>query len=229
MRLAPTGSLWSWGGRDAGRADAVVAEIISNGGTASIALGDVAEAKYGDEAVASAWPLTAGSTSFGQRGRGHHPLRCRRHHRRRVAPDHVHQRGRPVPVQPGCPAGLRATGGGAIVNISSTNGLVGAAGMVAYCASKGAVTNLTRAMALDHAAEGIRINAVCPGAVDTNMLYSERDDSLEEVRSMNLGGIPEGRIPSGDEIAHVVSFLADDRSRHLNGANLSVDGGYTAS
>ena len=101
--------------------------------------------------------------------------------------------------------------------------------MVAYCASKGAVTNLTRAMALDHAAEGIRINAVCPGAVDTNMLYSERDDSLEEVRSMNLGGIPEGRIPSGDEIAHVVSFLADDRSRHLNGANLSVDGGYTAS
>ena len=124
---------------------------------------------------------------------------------------------------------LRSAGGGAIVNISSTNGLVGAVGLAAYCASKGAVTNLTRAMALDHAAEGIRINAVCPGAVDTNMLYSERDDSLEEVRSMNLGGIPEGRIPSGDEIAHVVSFLADDRSRHLNGANLSVDGGYTAS
>ena len=131
-----------------------------------------------------------------------------------------------MPTAPPTPSG---TGGGAIVNISSTNGLVGAAGLVAYCASKGAVTNLTRAMALDHAAEGIRINAVCPGAVDTNMLYSERDDSLEEVRSMNLGGIPEGRIPSGDEIAHVVSFLADDRSRHLNGANLSVDGGYTAS
>ena len=123
---------------------------------------------------------------------------------------------------------LRAAGGGVIVNISSTCGLVGNAGLVAYCASKGAVSNMTRAMALDHAAEGIRINAICPGAVDTDMLYSERSDSLEEVQAINLPDIPEGRLPTGEEIAHVVSFLADDRSRHLNGANISVDGGYTA-
>ena len=103
-----------------------------------------------------------------------------------------------------------------------------AANQIAYCASKAAVSNMTRAMALDHAAEGIRINAVCPGAVDTDMLYSERDDSVEEVRSMNLPGIPEGRLPAGEEVAHVVSFLADERSRHVNGANVSVDGGYTA-
>ncbi|HAQ24003.1 MAG TPA: short-chain dehydrogenase, partial [Acidimicrobiaceae bacterium] len=65
-------------------------------------------------------------------------------------------------------------------------------------------------------------------AVDTDMLYSERSDSLEEVQAINLPDIPEGRLPTGEEIAHVVSFLADDRSRHLNGANISVDGGYTA-
>jgi NAD(P)-dependent dehydrogenase (short-subunit alcohol dehydrogenase family) len=83
-------------------------------------------------------------------------------------------------------------------------------------------------MALDHAHEGIRINAVCPGAVDTHMLYSERGDTVEEVRAANLATIPEGRIPTGEEVAELVAFLADDRSRHINGANLSIDGGYTA-
>ena len=77
-------------------------------------------------------------------------------------------------------------------------------------------------------AEGIRVNAVCPGAVDTHMLYSERDDTVDEVRQMNLADIPEGRIPDGSEVAELVAFLADDRSRHVNGANLSIDGGYTA-
>jgi NAD(P)-dependent dehydrogenase (short-subunit alcohol dehydrogenase family) len=83
-------------------------------------------------------------------------------------------------------------------------------------------------MALDHAHEGIRINAVCPGAVDTHMLYSERGDTVEEVRAANLATIPAGRIPTGEEVAELVAFLADDRSRHMNGANLSIDGGYTA-
>ena len=105
---------------------------------------------------------------------------------------------------------------------------VAAAGRAADCASQGAVSNLTRAMALDHAHEGIRINAVCPGAVDTHMLYSERSDTVDEVRAANLTTIPEGRIPAGEEVAEVVAFLADDRSRHVNGANLSIDGGYTA-
>ena len=123
---------------------------------------------------------------------------------------------------------IRAAGGGTIINISSTNGLVGGAGLAAYCASKGAVTNLTRAMALDHAAEGIRVNAVCPGAVDTRMLYSEGSGTVEEVRAKNLPDIPEGRIPDGSEVAELVAFLADDRSRHITGANISIDGGYTA-
>jgi NAD(P)-dependent dehydrogenase (short-subunit alcohol dehydrogenase family) len=83
-------------------------------------------------------------------------------------------------------------------------------------------------MALDHAAEGIRVNAVCPGAVDTRMLYSEGSGTVGEVRAKNLPDIPEGRIPDGSEVAELVAFLADDRSRHITGANISIDGGYTA-
>ena len=123
---------------------------------------------------------------------------------------------------------MKKQGAGRIINISSVFGLVPARLQCAFVAAKAGGVNLTRAMALDHAAEGIRINAICPGAVDTDMLYSERSDSLEEVQAINLPDIPEGRLPTGEEIAHVVSFLADDRSRHLNGANISVDGGYTA-
>jgi NAD(P)-dependent dehydrogenase (short-subunit alcohol dehydrogenase family) len=124
---------------------------------------------------------------------------------------------------------LRERGGGVIVNISSTCGLVGAPGLAAYCASKGAVTNLTRAMAIDHAGEGIRVNAVCPGSVDTPMLRSERSDAdtsavLEEERAL----IPEGRIPDAAEVADLVLYLCSDASRHVNGANLSIDGGYVA-
>lgn len=228
VRLATDGFAVVVGGRDAGRADAVVAEIISNGGTASIALGDVAEAKYGDEAVASALAaygrldLLVNAAGVITRSDAEGTTDAEWHRIMSTNVDGLFRCSRAA-----LPA-LRATGGGAIVNISSTNGLVGAAGLAAYCASKGAVTNLTRAMALDHAAEGIRVNAVCPGAVDTRMLYSEGSATVDEVRERNLPDIPEGRIPDGSEVAELVAFLADDRSRHITGANISIDGGYTA-
>ncbi len=229
LRLAADGFAVVVGGRDETRAAAVVDEITTAGGTATTALGDVADPAYGDAAVAGAVAdhgrldvlVNAAGVITRADAEGTTDAEWQR-----VMATNVDGLFRCSRAAIGA---LRDAGGGAIVNISSTNGLVGAAGLAAYCASKGAVTNLTRAMALDHAHEGIRINAVCPGAVDTHMLYSERDDSTEEVRAMNIGDIPEGRIPGGDEVAHVVSFLADDRSRHVNGANLSVDGGYTAS
>ena len=121
--------------------------------------------------------------------------------------------------------------GGAIVNLGSTVGLAGTAGMPAYCASKGAVVNLTRAMALDHAAEGIRINVVCPGAVDTPMLVSEHHVTgltAEEVHARNTSQIPQGRIPKPEEVASVILFLASDAASHVVGAAIPVDGGYTA-
>ncbi|MGI9596830.1 MAG: SDR family NAD(P)-dependent oxidoreductase [Acidimicrobiales bacterium] len=129
-------------------------------------------------------------------------------------------RSRPVPE-----------GRGVIVNLASNVGLVGSAGLAAYCASKGAVILLTKAMALDHAAEGIRINALCPGAVDTPMLVAEHRDtglSAAEVMAANLAAIPEERIPSADEIAKSMLYLASDLSSHVTGVALPIDGGYLA-
>jgi len=228
LRLADDGFTVVVGGRNEARATDVVDEIIAAGGTASTALGDVTDPAYGDTAVATAiadhgrLDVLVNAAGVITRADAEGTSDDEWHRVMSTNVDGVFRTSRAA-----VPA-MRVSGGGAIVNVSSTCGLVGNAGLVAYCASKAAVSNMTRAMALDHAAEGIRINAVCPGAVDTDMLYSERDDSVEEVRSMNLPGIPEGRLPAGEEVAHVVSFLADERSRHVNGANVSVDGGYTA-
>lgn len=121
--------------------------------------------------------------------------------------------------------------GGVIVNLASNVGLVGSPGLPAYCASKGAVILLTKAMALDHAAEGIRINALCPGSVDTPMLVSGHEKSgrsNEEVFADNIAAIPEGRLPLPDEIAKSMVYLASDLSSHVTGTALPIDGGYVA-
>ena len=121
--------------------------------------------------------------------------------------------------------------GGSIINFASTCGLVGAVGLTAYCASKGAIVQLTRAMALDHAVDNIRVNAVCPGAVDTPMLMSGHQHTKakkENVFANNIAGIPQNRIPTADEVANVVAFLCSDLSAHITGTNIPVDGGYTA-
>ena len=124
---------------------------------------------------------------------------------------------------------LRRSGGGSIVNLGSTVGLVGCPNLAAYCASKGAVVNLTRAMALDHAHENIRVNAVCPGAVDTPMLVSGRGDVVpDQVREANRASIPQRWLPRPTEIANAIAFLASDLSKHVTGTALPVDGGFTA-
>jgi len=127
---------------------------------------------------------------------------------------------------------MRSAGaGGAIVNLASNVGLVGSAGLPAYCASKGAVVLLTKAMALDHATEGIRVNALCPGAVDTPMLVSGHDKTgrtPDEVFASNIASIPEGRVPRPEEIAKSMVFLASDASSHITGVALPIDGGYVA-
>lgn len=129
-------------------------------------------------------------------------------------------------------AAVRAmTRGGSIVNFASTCGLVGAAGLTAYCVSKGAIVQLTRAMALDHAADNIRVNAVCPGAVDTPMLVSGYECApkmKENIVASNITAIPQGRVAEAGEVAHLVAFLCSDLSAHITGANIPIDGGYTA-
>ncbi len=125
---------------------------------------------------------------------------------------------------------MKAQQRGVIVNFGSIWGDIGAAGVAAYCATKGAVHNLTRAMALDYARDGIRILAVCPGEVDTPMLASERDapptrDFLDQLADRT---IPLGRLAQPDEIARVVAFLASDAASYMTGTMVTVDGAFTA-
>lgn len=121
-------------------------------------------------------------------------------------------------------------GGGAIVNFGSIWGGVGAAGVTAYCVSKGAIHQLTRAMALDHADDGIRVNAVAPGEVNTPMLASQRatPPSQADLAAMAQATIPLKRLAEPIEIAEMVLFLASDRASYMTGAIVPVDGGYTA-
>ena len=123
-----------------------------------------------------------------------------------------------------------AQGGGVIINNSSGWGIVGGDSAVAYCASKGGVVLLTKAMAIDHGRQGIRVNCICPGDVDTPML--PEDARLRGLDWKNyLAGAanrPMGRIGTPDEIAKAVLFLACDDSSFMTGTALVVDGGGTA-
>jgi NAD(P)-dependent dehydrogenase (short-subunit alcohol dehydrogenase family) len=117
-------------------------------------------------------------------------------------------------------------GGGAIVNTASVAGLVGERGIGAYSASKHGVVGLTRAAALDYIGQGVRINAVCPGATRTRMLANWFQDP--KVESFILSRHPIGRIAEPEEIARAVLFLASDDASFIVGQALAVDGGLTA-
>ncbi len=121
-------------------------------------------------------------------------------------------------------------GGGSIVNIGSGWGLVGGRRAAAYCASKGAVVQLTRAMALDHGAQGIRVNCVCPGDTDTQMLRSEAEQLGEPLAEFlaDAAARPLGRIGTPEEIARAVMYLAGSESSFVTGTTVVVDGGGLA-
>ena len=121
---------------------------------------------------------------------------------------------------------LRQAGGGSIINVGSVLSLVGARNRVAYAASKAAVLGLTRAMALDHAAEHIRVNCICPGMVETEMIAPFNAD--ETARKQRLAMHPIGRFGQPDDIAGLAVFLASDESAWTTGAAFPVDGGYSA-
>lgn len=125
---------------------------------------------------------------------------------------------------------MRKQGRGAIVNFGSIWGDVGAAGVVAYCATKGAVHQITRAMALDHVGDGIRINAVSPGEVNTPMLAYGRSSppTAEDLQNLADETIPMRRLAEPFEVAKVAVFLASDGASYMTGAVVPVDAGYTA-
>jgi NAD(P)-dependent dehydrogenase (short-subunit alcohol dehydrogenase family) len=121
---------------------------------------------------------------------------------------------------------MRVAGGGSIINIGSVLSLVSARNRVAYSASKGAVLSLTRAMALDHAPEKIRVNCICPGIVETEMVARFNLD--ESARQQRIGWHPLGRFGQPEDIAEAALFLASNESSWITGAAFPVDGGYTA-
>ncbi|MDH3689222.1 MAG: glucose 1-dehydrogenase [Gammaproteobacteria bacterium] len=126
---------------------------------------------------------------------------------------------------------MRTAGGGAVVNIASEWGINGEPNHVGYCASKGAVVQITRCMALDHAQENIRVNAVCPGEIHTQMvddiLATQGGDLQENIKQL-ASGIPMRRLASPVEVAKCVRFLASDEASYVTGAMLTVDGGNDA-
>ena len=118
-------------------------------------------------------------------------------------------------------------GDGVIVNIASVAGLVGLRNRAAYCASKGAVIAFTRAIAIDHVKDGVRVNCVCPGTIETpwvRRLVEDVGESLDELKARQ----PMGRLGTPDEVAQAVRYLVSDAGRFITGSSLVIDGGLTA-
>ncbi|WHS31096.1 glucose 1-dehydrogenase [Brucella sp. NM4] len=119
---------------------------------------------------------------------------------------------------------MRSQGGGVIVNCGSIHSHVGKSGVTAYAAAKGGVKLLTQTLAIDYGTQNIRVNAVCPGYIDTPLLKDIPDDKKDALVALH----PMGRLGRAEEVASAVLFLASDESSFITGSSLMVDGGYTA-
>ncbi len=121
---------------------------------------------------------------------------------------------------------MRDAGGGSIINLSSIAGLVGSTYSASYNASKGAVRLLTKSTAIQYAKEGIRVNSIHPGLIDTMMAAELLAD--EELRQRRVASTPMGRVGTAEEVANGALYLASDESSFVTGSELVIDGGFTA-
>lgn len=230
-RFAEAGAHVVVAARNLDASNAVVAEIEAAGGSAQAVVCDVTSAKDCEEAVAACLDRFGGlDVLFNNAGIIY---------RDKSALDTTDEQWNQTMavnttgtflMSRAAVAVMVARGGGVVVNNASYFGLVGGVGTAAYSASKGAVVLLTKAMALDHARQGVRINCVCAGSVDTPMLHGEMEEmgGADNVRHLFEEKHPLGRIASPDEIADAVMFLASDAAAFITGAALPVDGGLTA-
>jgi len=218
-------------GRNVERGQAILSEITGGGTKAIFIAGDVGDEKFCNSLIVAAESQFGGlDVLVNNAGIIHRATAAETTNEQWRETMSVNVDGVFYLSRAAVPALLRG-GGGNIVNIASDWGLTGGAGAAAYCVSKGAVIQLTRSMALDHSAAGIRVNAVCPGETDTPMLEREFQSvglSPSDEKARISAEVPLGRIAHPDEIASVVLFLASDKASYVTGATYSVDGGTTA-
>jgi NAD(P)-dependent dehydrogenase (short-subunit alcohol dehydrogenase family) len=230
LRLAAEGARVLVTDRNAGAAAKVAEEIAAAGGTASAALLDVAAAEVEwtlarlvDEHLGEVDALV---NNAGVGAAGNILETTDDDWRRLFATnvDGVFRCTRALLRQ------MLERGRGSIVNVASVAGLVGLTNRYAYCATKGAVISMTRAMALDHAGTGVRVNCVCPGTIHTPWVESFADAASDpdEFRRQMAARQPVGRMGTAPEVAAAVAYLCSDDSEFMTGSELVVDGGLTA-
>ena len=211
---------------DGGSGGAVAAEIAAAGGSALFVVADVSAESDWDAAVRAAIDRF-GAIDVLVNSAGVYQTRTLEEANadeweRMMA---VNARGAYLGTRAVVPA-MRERGGGSIVNVASTTALVGSGRGGAYGASKAALLSLTTHTAIQHAADGIRANALVPGPVETAMIAANL--ASEEGRAMSVARIPLGRLADPSEIAYATLYLASDASSYVTGAHLVVDGGLTA-
>ncbi len=218
-------------GRNRERGEAVVAEIGAAGGTAELIIGDVAEAKFCDTLVSDTVArLGRLDILFNNAGIAIHGKIAS--HSNAAWQELLDTNLSSVFYLSRAAIGhMKQQGGGVIINMSSECGLIGYEDLAAYSATKGAIVMFTKVLALDHARDNIRVNAVCPGDIDTPMTdiaWQALNLTSVEIREKLKEHIPIGRVGRTEDIAATVMFLASDAAGFITGAVLPVDGGTTA-